>query len=120
MVSAKLLSRICKRKVHQLGLSESAGSFCRVLKSIHLLLLKLPNGTIRGKNQNRFHQVNPAAPKPPYDHIAQAIDKKKRPYGASMSFQYGVDGNRHGVKNATAITATAVKIIPNNPCMLFP
>lgn len=95
-------------------------AFCRVLKSAHFLRLIVPNGIRRGRSQSRFHQVNPTLPKPPYDHMAQAIDNKKAPYGTSMSFQYGVDGNRHGAKNTTEIIAPPVKTIPANPCPLLP
>jgi|GEM_PF-7017240 len=37
-----------------------------------------------------------------------------------MSFQYGVDENRHGAKNTTEAIAMPVKAMPENPWTLFP
>ena len=57
---------------------------------------------------------------PPYDHTAQAIDRKKMVYGASISFQKCVDGKRHGEKKKMISAEAPIKAIPIIPCSVFP
>jgi hypothetical protein len=47
--------------------------------SAHFLLLNVPKGIRTDKSHKKFHPVSPAVSKPPYDHMAQAIDKKNIP-----------------------------------------
>ncbi len=83
-------------------------------------LFKIPMGIKSGSTHNRFQPFQSLHLIPPNAHMAQTAADRKRTYGPSISFQYGVLGRLQGERKTTVPQATKTNRMPAQPGVHWP